>query len=416
MREVALMMTSAMAAVTLGAGAPAATAAAVERCFGRVPTIVGTAGNDRLVGTEGRDVIQALGGVDDVKGGLGDDLICLGDGGSEPSEILEVARGGAGDDRISGGAGADVALGNTGNDRLVGDEGWDNLRGGRGHDVATDSAGPNGYLYGGPGRDRLVGSEQRDEFSDDKGNDTIVALGGDDQIVLENGGVDRIDAGEGSDIIWIGDFDAQEHLEIDLQEGIAQGEDLGTDHLTSVEDVLAWCDPCDVTGSAAANDLTAGSGVIRGLGGDDTLRGQDLHGGDGDDLLYGGTPDDELRGGPGDDSFVPYEGDNTVDGGDGSDTVRFTDRVEVDLAAGTARRRGGDWADTLLSIENVWGSGAGDRIFGDDGDNVLLGDWPERGLGSGDDYIDGRGGTDALNGRGGQDTCVNGEDVENCEA
>jgi Ca2+-binding RTX toxin-like protein len=397
----------------------AAAAEPVPDCFGRTPTIVGTPGDDRLRGTDGRDVIHALGGVDDVTGGRGNDLICLGDGGSEPSEILEVARGGSGDDRISGGPGADVGYGGPGADRLSGGPGWDNLSGGRGHDRTSDSAGPNGYFYGGPGRDTLVGSDDRDEFSDDLGNDTILAGGGNDQIVLENGGpgeVDEIDGGEGPDVIWIGDHDAQEPLTIDLEAGVASGAALGTDNLTSIEDVLAWCDPCDITGSEAPNHISGNTGVIRGLGGDDELQGPDVDGGEGNDLLLGGTGDEELRGGPGNDAFIPYEGSNLIAGGEGSDTVRYTDAVEVDLAAGTGSRRGGGSVDTLASIENVWGSGARDRIFGDDGDNVLFGDWPERGFGGNDDYIDGRGGTDVIDGVRGTDTCVNGETVTRCEA
>ncbi|HEV2757631.1 MAG TPA: calcium-binding protein [Actinomycetota bacterium] len=404
-----------MAAMVVG-GATAARA--VPDCFGRTPTIVGTADDDKLAGTPGPDVIHALGGIDRVDGGRGDDVICLGEGGSEPSEILELARGGSGDDRISGGRGADVILGGPGDDRLEGGVGWDNIRAGWGRDRTTDSGGPNGYFYGGPGRDTMIGSDDRDQFSDDDGNDTIVARDGNDQIVLENGGageVDDVDGGAGPDIIWIGDHDAQEHLTIDLQAGVATGEALGTDNLTSIEDVLAWCDPCEVTGSDAANDVSVNTGVVRGLGGNDSLQGEEVDGGDGDDYLSGGFGDDDLRGGPGDDTFVPYEGDNRVDGGDGSDTIRYTQAVEVDLAAGTGTRQDGDDDDTLVSIENAWGSGAGDVIYGNDGDNVLFGDWPETGYGGGNDYIDGRGGTDTIDGVRGADVCVNGEDVKRCE-
>jgi len=85
-------------------------------------TITGTAGDDRLVGTSGDDVICALGGKDRVLAGGGDDVVFGDDG----------------DDRLEGGAGADT---------LYGDDGVDRLEGGDGDDV----------LAGGPGRDRLEG-------------------------------------------------------------------------------------------------------------------------------------------------------------------------------------------------------------------------------------------------------------------
>jgi PKD repeat protein len=64
-------------------------------CAGKVPTIVGTKGNDRLPGTKGADVIAGLGGKDTL-----------------------IGRGG--DDRLCGGAGADLLLGGRGSDRCVG--------------------------------------------------------------------------------------------------------------------------------------------------------------------------------------------------------------------------------------------------------------------------------------------------------
>ena len=78
-------------------------------CQGRVATIVGTEGNDRLQGTDGNDVIAGLGGNDKISG-----------------------RGGH--DRICGGAGNDVINGGKGNDRLQGGDGFDRITGGKGRD------------------------------------------------------------------------------------------------------------------------------------------------------------------------------------------------------------------------------------------------------------------------------------------
>ncbi|PRY14453.1 ExeM/NucH family extracellular endonuclease [Kineococcus rhizosphaerae] len=96
-----------------------------ERCQGLVPTIRGTAGDDVLTGTNGRDVVAGLGGNDVISGGNGDDVIC----------------GGAGDDVVSGGNGDDVLVGGFGQDRLRGDNGDDVLIGGPGTDVLDQGRG-----------------------------------------------------------------------------------------------------------------------------------------------------------------------------------------------------------------------------------------------------------------------------------
>jgi CSLREA domain-containing protein len=105
-------------------------------CFGRTPTIVGTAGADRLTGTKNADVILASGGKDKVAGRGGKDLICAGDG-------KDKVKGGAGKDRIKGEKGNDTLRGNAGNDVLKGGKGKDKLFGGAGRDK----------LKGGPGKD-----------------------------------------------------------------------------------------------------------------------------------------------------------------------------------------------------------------------------------------------------------------------
>lgn len=394
-------------------------AQAAPTCFGKRATIVGTRGDDTLRGTARPDVIHARGGVDRVLGAGGHDLICLGDGGSEPAELPEVARGGAGDDRIAGADGHDALVGNSGDDRLFGGPGYDTMDGGRGHDRLEDVFGPNGYFVGGPGNDTMLGSDQRDEFSDDLGNDTIEAGDGADQIVLESGGVDQIDAGLGKDLIWVGDSGEPEPVVVNLQQGFVRGDRLGTDNLAGVEDVLAWCQPCDVTGDDGANDLDVLTGVVRGLGGDDELQGHGrLEGGDGSDYIIGSRHDDELIGGAGDDHFVGFEADNLIDGGDGSDTARYSGLpVEVDLQSGRATQSAADrtFTDTLISIENVWGGVRDDRLLGSDTDNLMFGGWPQEGFTTGDDFIDGRAGHDLLDGLDGTDTCVNGEEVRNCE-
>jgi len=96
-----------------------------ETCAGRVPTIVGTPGDDVLDGGNGADVVMGLGGNDVVRGGNGNDVVC----------------GGAGNDRVEGGNGTDVLLGGFGDDRLSGGNGTDTLIGGPGTDVLEQGNG-----------------------------------------------------------------------------------------------------------------------------------------------------------------------------------------------------------------------------------------------------------------------------------
>jgi hypothetical protein len=93
-------------------------AAPRRRCGGRVATVIGTKGRDKLRGTRAADVMVALGGRDDVRGRGGADVVC----------------GGGGPDRLAGGGGADRLLGGGGRDRLAGGAGTDRCLGGSGAD------------------------------------------------------------------------------------------------------------------------------------------------------------------------------------------------------------------------------------------------------------------------------------------
>jgi hypothetical protein len=94
---------------------------ASARCAGRVATVVGTPGPDRLIGTNGPDVIAAGAGDDRVSGLGGDDLVCAGPG----------------NDVVQGGGGADTIRAEAGDDELFGGAGLDSLDGGPGSDLCT---------------------------------------------------------------------------------------------------------------------------------------------------------------------------------------------------------------------------------------------------------------------------------------
>jgi hypothetical protein len=102
-----------------------------QTCDGRPATIVGTNGNNFIVGTRHADVIVALGGHDLVFGMGGDDVICLGDG-------KDLAFGGKGNDRIFGQGGKDHLFGEKGNDYLDGGADKDDCFGGSGSNTLVN--------------------------------------------------------------------------------------------------------------------------------------------------------------------------------------------------------------------------------------------------------------------------------------
>ena len=148
----------------------------VRFCQGIRATVVGTAGDDVLVGTPERDVIFGGRGDDTIRGFAGNDLICGGrgddiiDGGSGNDQIVsgdgdDTVRGRAGDDSVTGGAGSDDINGNTGNDTVRGGTGLDYLRGGLGDDE----------LLGGIGNDLIVGGDGVDIVDGGRGIDQCPA-------------------------------------------------------------------------------------------------------------------------------------------------------------------------------------------------------------------------------------------------
>jgi Ca2+-binding RTX toxin-like protein len=177
-----------------------------------------------------------------------------------------------------------------------------------------------------------------------------------------------------------------------------------------------------VRGTDVAETLTGGGGFrdyVYGAGGDDILFGNDatlsdLRGNEGDDQIFGANNIDRLAGGKGFDLLDGGGGDrdavryNRDDNGGGGAFVNLSlaavtmlfEGVTETVAAGEAIDTHND-RDTLISIEEVQGTGQADIIIGSDVNNRL------QGFG-GDDFIEGGLGNDRLEGGDGNDTLKSG--------
>jgi Ca2+-binding RTX toxin-like protein len=157
-------------------------------------------------------------------------------------------------------------------------------------------------------------------------------------------------------------------------------------------------DTATYVGSSAAVtvNLTTGTGASGDAAGDTLVDIENITGSDGNDTLIGDADANILDGGLGNDTLDGRAGADTLVGGDGTDTATYansTAGVNVNLASGTGS--GGEaQGDTLSGIENLTGSGQGDTLIGDAGNNVLDG-------GNGNDTLIGGEGADTLIGGGG---------------
>ena len=318
--------------------------------FMQEDTLFGWMGDDALLGHEyarheafdggtGRDTIETYGGNDTIQASSGADAVYGGEG-------ADSIIGDSGGDTLVGGLGADTVYGGTGSDAIYGEEGADKLYGGDGGDLLVGGADAD-TLVGGAGADQLVGGDQNDWIDGETGADTLSGEGGDDYL----------DGGEGADRLFGGD---------------------GHDRLY---------------GGSGFNLLSGEAGNDRLYGGEDD---DQIAGGDGNDEIYGGTGRDVMMGGAGADSLYGGAGITDLASFEGSNAA-----VTVNLLLGTAS--GGHAAgDSLGGIEQLLGSSHGDRLNGNDIDNVLHG-------GDGNDRLNGEGAHDDLFGGDGNDVLTGGD-------
>ena len=399
--------------------------------------LVGNAGNDTLDGGSGKDRLyiitdnqitlsdtQAVGeGTDSISniefanlyGKAGNNLI---DAGSA-NLIRTIIKGNGGNDTLKGGQNNDTLVGGLGNDTLIGNEGNDVLDGGAGSDrlyvvkdnniILTDTKVTGdgtdtisniefANLYGKSGNNYIDASGAKiikTIIKGNGGNDTL--RGGALGDRLEGGsGNDRINGGGGNDtvVVWANN-------NITLTDTKVTGD--GTDTISNIESAnLNGGDSNNYIDAENALNINA---IIKGFGGNDTLR--------------GGAKDDELHGGSGNDTIIGFGGDDTIDGGDGRDRLYVA--VDNDITLSDTQVIG-DGTDTISNIEyaNLYGR-AGNNLIdaggatkistvikGYDGSDTLIGSQMSDNIfgGNGSDILYGGNGDDILIGNGGADVFV----------
>ena len=145
-----------------------------------------------------------------------------------------------------------IGIGTTGNDDLQGD--------------ILDN-----FLDGGAGNDRLDGGMGNDTISGGDGDDQVFGGAGNDEIIAgHGGGNDGYDGGADTDTITF--LSTSQGIVVDLQQGVADGAEIGHDTLVGIENIVAGSGSDVLTGNEGENRITGGAGddAIDGRGGRDT--------------------------------------------------------------------------------------------------------------------------------------------------
>jgi len=235
----------------------------------------------------------------------------------------------------------------------------------------------------------IVGTENSDTLNGTEGEDVIAGLGGDD-LIRGLGGEDVICGGDGNDYL----YGSNGGLALDFLSGdagndvIDGGSKLGGIVVYSEAPGAVNVDLSTLSATGWGTDrLILISGVLTGLGGDDTI-----------------------SAGGGSDFVLADPGNDRIDGGGSSgDTIDFAAsprRVSVNLGSGKASGFG---ADVVTGFEHVAGTKYADVLTGNAAANRLQG-------GAGNDRLLGGGGRDTLTGQQGRDFADGGPARDICSA
>lgn len=314
-------------------------------------------------------------------------------GGSGLDQVsnIEAVIGTAFDDMLTGDAAANSLSGQNGNDTLDGAGGADTLTGGLGDDLyIVDNSSDSVVEAASAGTDSVhvyaasfvlpanveVGHIKASGASNLTGNslnNTLFAGSGDN----------NIDGSTGTDILSYIEMAAGVTVNLSVATPQATGGS-GLDQVLGIERLTGTNFADNLTGDGLAN-------VLSGMDGNDTLSG-----GIGNDTLEGGAGSDQLFGGDSNDSLDGGTGADTMDGGLGNDIFLVDDAGDVVVEAAAA---GTDTIYLFLTgavytmpanVENaeIKSSGAA-SLTGNTLGNIVY-------AGTGDNQIDGLGGTDTL--------------------
>lgn len=286
----------------------------------------------------------------------------------------------------------------AGNDRFDGENGFADVYAGAGDDKGNFNGGGGGIFRGAAGNDYAV--------FDDTDRDNRAFMGADQDVVRIERFFGHADGGRGYDTVSF-DVSFKSRIVADLAAGTVvsfKGE--ASNNSDQVGMTLSGFEQLIAT---EFNDSVAGSSrdeQFLGRSGNDGLQGRA-----GRDKLYGGAGDDNLQGGGGNDLLHGGAGNDLLAGGGGNDTASYAwaapDGIDGDLVAGnfggvsvsliSNSATGASGTDTLISIENVFGSNGDDILQGNGASNLLSGE-------DGNDQISGAGGDDILVTGAGMDT------------
>ncbi len=346
-------------------------------------TLAGNAGNDTLIGGDGSETLRGGAGNDFVDGNRGNDIVSMGDGDDtfnwDPGDGSDVVDGGAGNDRVvfNGSNAAETYDFSANGNRLAlhrdvagvttDASGIDQV------DLTTRGSADVVNVHGLTGTDvkrinvDLSGSDGQGDQAADQVN--VEGTAGPDNVQVTTDGTTAhvaglaaavtVSHGEPSlDTLNVNTLGGDDNVTSDPAVGAAihtvidggEGNDTVTTTGTDGPDTFSAV-PSAGSLVAVANganqfyEMTAESLVLKGLGGDDTLRGSNgldgrttltLAGGAGSDTLVGGDGADVLRGGPGNDFVDGGRGSDVVSMGDGNDTFNWDPGDGSDVIDGDA--------------------------------------------------------------------------------
>ncbi|WP_285907462.1 FecR domain-containing protein [Pseudodesulfovibrio pelocollis] len=313
---------------------------------------------------------------------------------------------------IIGSDGNDSIIGGQGNDTLLGGDGDDSLYGGDGNDCLVGGSGDN-WLEGGAGNDTLIGGDGQDWLEGGPGNDLINGGGGDDPVrrlfdvasyqhegyaINVNLETNRVTGGDYTDTL----------VGINAVMGTAHNDTfIGNDAPINVffygggsntVDGNSVHDPNGVTGFDVASYhyyQTPGDnmGIYASMGGtsgfvtDHEIEGNRTWTDDlsNIDMVWGSIYDDTLiHSGSDDFEFMPGTGNDTVTGSvNGWTNVTYwaldqlVDGVGITASwnSGHWEVEGSNWTDTLINVNSIEGTAGNDVFTGAPGVFVEFRGW-----------------------------------------